>query len=379
MSAGLASASCQTHLFSFTQLLVLGSAATARETRLTLTLDEPLENFGDCAGQPVYYKQCWEVSRAATSTSLDEDINAKHPSSLFSGHVSWPCIGIMSNPFIFFTQLLVLGSAATARETRLTLMLDEPMENFGDCAGRPVYYKQCWEVSRAATSTPLAEDINAQHPSSLFSGHVSWPRIGIMSNPFIFFTQLLVLCSAATARETRLTLILDEPLENFGDCAGQPVYYKQCWEVARAATSTSLAEDINAQHPSSLFSGHVSWPRIGIMSNPFIFFTELLVLGSAATARETRLTLMLDEPLENFGDCAGQPVYYKQCSEDSRAATSTSLAEGYKCTASIEPIQWACQLASHRHHVKPIYFLHSVARLGFGSDGPRNASHTYAR
>ncbi|KAL1420177.1 hypothetical protein MTO96_024520 [Rhipicephalus appendiculatus] len=276
----------------FTQLLVLGSAATARETRLTLILDEPLENFGDCAGQPVYYKQCWEVSRAATSTSLAEDINAQHPSSLFSGHVSWPRIGIMSNPFIFFTQLLVLGSAATARETRLTLMLDEPLENFGDCAGQPVYYKQCWEVSRAATSTSLAEDINAQHPSSLSSGHVSWPRIGIMSNPFIFFTQLLVLGSAATARETRLTLILDEPLENFGDCAGQPVYYKQCWEGSRAATSTSLAEDINAQHPSSLFSGHVSWPRIGIMSNPFIFFTQLLVLGSAATARETRLTLM---------------------------------------------------------------------------------------
>ncbi|KAL1420174.1 hypothetical protein MTO96_024517 [Rhipicephalus appendiculatus] len=363
----------------FTQLLVLGSAATARETRLTLILDEPLENFGDCAGQPVYYKQCWEVSRAATSTSLAEDINAQHPSSLFSGHVSWPRIGIMSNPFIFFTQLLVLGSAATARETRLTLILDEPLENFGDCAGQPVYYKQCWEVSRAATSTSLAEDINAQHPSSLFSGHVSWPRIGIMSNPFIFFTQLLVLGSAATARETRLTLILDEPLENFGDCAGQPVYYKQCWEVSRAATSTSLAEDINAQHPSSLFSGHVSWPRIGIMSNPFIFFTKLLVLGSAATARETRLTLMLDEPLGKFRSLRWTTCVLQAVLGSVTRGNIDLTSRGYKCTASIEPLQWACQLASHRHHVKPIYFLHSVARLGFGSDGPRNASHTYPR
>ncbi|XP_049272181.1 protein unc-13 homolog C-like isoform X4 [Rhipicephalus sanguineus] len=99
----------------------------------------------------------------------------------------------MSNPFIFFMQLLVLGSTATVRETHRTFVLAEPLENFEDCAGQPVYYKQCWEcweVSRAATSTSPDGDINTRHPSSFFSGHVGWPRVGIMSNPFIFFMQV---------------------------------------------------------------------------------------------------------------------------------------------------------------------------------------------
>ncbi|KAL1426961.1 hypothetical protein MTO96_003260 [Rhipicephalus appendiculatus] len=85
-----------------------------------------------------------------------------------------------------------------------------------------------------------------------------------------------------------------------------------------------------------------------IMSNPFVSFIQLLVLGPTATAREKRRALIQAESLGNFEGCAGQPLCNKQCWKKVTCGYIDVISRGYKCAASVELVQWACQLALSR-------------------------------
>ncbi|KAH6933497.1 hypothetical protein HPB50_015751 [Hyalomma asiaticum] len=52
------------------------------------------------------------------------------------------------------------------------------------------------------------------------------------------------------------------------------IYAEEIWVAARGTSSTSPTRSLNSLPPLRYFSGHVSWPLVNTVSNPFMFFTQ---------------------------------------------------------------------------------------------------------
>ncbi|KAH9383211.1 hypothetical protein HPB48_024046 [Haemaphysalis longicornis] len=108
-----------------------------------------------------------------------------------------------------------------------------------------------------------------------------------MSNPFVFFTQLLFLTEvAASAVQPDNACLITKAPYFAGDYA-VPLYEERNWTYSLPGSSTSPIPDTKSPQPASTFSGHVGWPRSG-MSNPFVFFTQVSCDASSVKTSDRR-------------------------------------------------------------------------------------------
>lgn len=157
------------------------------------TLLEVMIFYRICLG-PVSFSSAKMDYIRGSRLNLASFVNIYWMAKIPSGHVGWPCVGIISNSFVFFMQLLAFESTATARGMHRTLILAEPMGNFEDYAQD--YYKQYWELSRAATSTSSAQDVSSVKCNDPFFVQLTCPRIlcRICSAGHELLFSLLMLC-----------------------------------------------------------------------------------------------------------------------------------------------------------------------------------------
>ncbi|KAL1419988.1 hypothetical protein MTO96_024734 [Rhipicephalus appendiculatus] len=138
--------------------------------RATLTADAPskLVDFTDSA--PIYLGDCAEEASLALNfwtpppSSTDAFISSPASRHSFSGHVGWPPVTAMTNPLLYFMQLLLV---------RATLTADAPSKlvDFTDSA--PIYLGDCAEEASLAlnfwTPPPSSTDAFISSPASRHS------------------------------------------------------------------------------------------------------------------------------------------------------------------------------------------------------------------
>ncbi|KAH7948481.1 hypothetical protein HPB52_022991 [Rhipicephalus sanguineus] len=144
------------------------------------------------------------------------------------GHVSWPLVNTVSNPFMFFVQIFLLGLTARASVDQGTTCFTIDASTFqAHHAHAEIYAEEIWAATRGTSSTSPARSLNSLPPPRYFSGHVSWPLVNTVSNPFMFFVQLTcpectrILCTVVCSLVPSLLMLCGDVELNPGPSSEQ--------------------------------------------------------------------------------------------------------------------------------------------------------------
>ncbi|KAH6928719.1 hypothetical protein HPB50_018770 [Hyalomma asiaticum] len=106
-----------------------------------------------------------------------------------------------------------------------------------------------------------------------------------MTNPFLYFMQVLRLRATCTANATHKSMDFVKIAPFYrGECAKEPSLRLKFWTPPRSPTATYISNSTSRL----AFSGPAAWPPVVAMTNPFLYFMQDLAQGiPQATMKNT--------------------------------------------------------------------------------------------